>query len=1022
MRSMGDVMKRGWGVSRSLSLGLAIFLIVSSVAEGADPGGPQIKLRARTPIQNGDWVTLSGWGFQPGETLTNFGAVAAIQNEDPPIYRGYNLTDLQARADGFGQFQVDVRLGMLTGVRGFAELALYYHNANLRTEFLPVADPGIYQPSGQDAMAGTLIFDSYSKGGPGEPHIVNGDDVPLSSNNQGDWEGTLMQVDLQRYTTMDATGTAYPVYEIANDVTFLSGNIVAGSSAITSGLSVTYKSIRMTVAVWDPPDYSTARASTTTGTTQGTNWLSAADQTGPEVSSANATSLTTIVVTFSEAVTTPSSNANAIDNWTITFGGNKAVSALSPLGSSGTTTVTLTVADLGDRGATPTVQFTAGTDEFEDESGNDCASTVPPHITATDGIAPATPTLSVPNASTIMEGASVDWSASAGSGTDNSLAGMEFQGSTNGTSWDSLGADGSSPYGGTYTFGTEYNYYRCQAYDTNNNTANSSSTENLHDAQHLHLTTIPASTQANVESGQWTVTVHDNYGNAEIVTQTVSLSTTSTWGAFRAASGGPSVTYINIIGNSFGNFYYIDTQAGNPWIYVVNVAFEDDSTQYTITPNSAVASIRIRSASGGGGTETGDMEIAGAPNGDEYNVTPWMYVAGYNSLGEFVTDVAADWSVNGTLTETGGSYFENEDPDISNRYIAITSTNRSGKIIAIYNGFTDSTGTVTVDATRPATVQGFNITEDQEHEYVNATWIPTSSYDDGNNPASGNVADFDVRFSPTIINSEAAWSSATTVGTAGKPASFNGSSSWRIYMAGFPPGYYFYAIKTRDPQGYWSNMGLGCYTTSPDYSLPVTLSAFSAAGSYGKIIVTWATESEVDALGFRLIRSDDATFSDALMVASYETDPELLCQGTSTTGFNYSYVDRNEIQPEVTYYYRLETVDVNGRTEASALQAAAAALPLPKDYSLGPNFPNPFNPLTQFEIRLPQSGLITVAIYDIRGREIARILDNAYLDADVYRLSWAGSDENGNAMPSGLYLCRLQAENAARTMKMMLIK
>jgi hypothetical protein len=1021
-------MERLRGVGFFLALGLILFLMVPVPAQSEVQGRPTLAVAGSGPVCNGAQVILSGSGFEPNKTLVHFGAVARIELDSkvhslPFVYRGFDLPDVVVITDERGQFSLKLTPTFLSGVRGLVQFAVYDQDQVISTEFVPANVSGPLEPFAVDATAGTLIFDAYSKGGSGEPHVANGDDVPLSSNAAGDWVGTLYGVNLERYTTSNGTGTPDVYTNLANDVTFSGGNLVSGSSAVVAGLvAPTYLSIRMAVGVWDPPTYSTLVWTTTTGAAQAIGWLNTTDEIQPQVSSATATNLTTIVVYFNEAVTTPGNNAQAIDNWTITFNGSKAVSALSPLGSSGTASCTLTVANLGDRGATPTVQFTTGNGEFEDVWGNDCAGTTSPHITASDGIAPATPTLTSPTTTTLMEGASMTWSANAGSGTDGSLAGLELQGSADGSAWDSLGVDASSPYGGTYTFGTQYHYYRCQAYDTNNNTANSSATPNLHDANHLHLTTIPAATQANVESDAWTVTVHDNYGNSETVTQTVSLSTTSSWGYFRAVSSGPSVTYINIMASSYGNFYYVDSQVGNPWIFVVNVALADDSTQYEITANTAVSSIKIRAASGGGGSEIGNLEIAGAPNGGSYNSTQYMYVAGYNSLGEFVTDVAADWSVTGTLTETGGSGFENFDPTISNLYTAITSSNRSGRIVAEYNGYSDSTGTVTVDATRPAIVQGFNITGDEDQSYVNATWSPTSSYDDGNNASSGNVADFDIRFAATIINTESAWNNATSVGTAGKPSSFNGSSSWRIYMAGFPAGYYFYAIKTLDPQGYWSLIGWGCYTTSPDYSLPVTLSSFYATGGYGKIFLSWSSESEIDALGYRVLRSEDEGFADPAVVAGFETNPELLCQGSGATGYDYSYVDGYELQPEMPYYYRLESVDINGRSEIHPMQAMALALPLPTDYSLGPNFPNPFNPRTQFDLRLPQSGPVTVTIYDLRGREVARLLDDAQLDAGIHRLTWNSQSAAGVTMPSGLYLCRLQAPGTIRTLKMMLTK
>lgn len=1411
MHNGEDMMRRGFGVGLSVFCGLVISLSIPFATYGADWVKPQLELYGSPPIYNGDTVALEGVGFEPGGTVNGFGVLVQVQNETPVCYRGFNLPDVEVQVNGNGGFRTEVSLDMLVGIRGHVQLAVYYQGTVCLTDFLPVSDPGIYQPPNLDATAGTLIFDTFVRGGPGEDPVVNGDDVPLSSNGQGDWVGDLFLINLERYTSNDGTGTSSPYNNLVNDVSFSSGNLTAGSSAIVASLTPTYKSIRMTVLVWDAGNYESITGTTTTGSAQEVGWLSTADITPPSASSANATSLTSIVVTFSEAVTTPSLNAEAIDNWTVTFSGGKAVSALSPLGSSGTTTITLTVADLGDRGATPTVQFTAGANEFEDPSGNDCQSTTSPHITATDGIAPATPMLVSPTSDTFLEGTSLTWSANQGGGTDNSFQGIKFQGSNNGATWDSLGVDTSSPFGGSYTFGTEYSYYRAQAYDDNNNTANSTSTANLQDAHHLHLTTIPAATQVNVESGQWTVSVHDNYGDLEIVTQTVGLSSTSSGGRFRESSGGPTVGSIDLSNASSGNFYYIDSQAGTPNIKVSNVTLVDDSTDYNVTtgpaskilvklpgqaftngtgitgipdfssyggdlrwaeagtgfpitlvivdaannlvtsengsrdvdftttagiapdgtnptingstfpvnnlsvsftdgesttsitgtlydftesyslvtltasdnsgsptltgdastgfwvlfaaadhidwtnalgqvtttpvnstrtvalalptfyisaldpydnrdttytgssitttggsvnaptnspsgkgqggtslpngntppdygtsstwskgtvvllntngsertilyaatatgfqiraiatggalngnytPNSdlfvvnygALNYVRIENASGGGGTEyttdslsttdvhtywsigydqwcntrgnevaywtstnltpaadsinstywtfnptapnngdgtitadastgtdrtitgvevtadpsitivkirsapdgggveVGAIEIAGADNGGAYNVTQWLYAAGYNSDLIYLSEINVDWGVTGTLTETGGSGFENADPVSSNRYTAVSSSNQTGYITATYNGSTDSTGLVSVDATRPATVQNFNITEEQTHYYVNAFWSPTSSYDDGNNASSGNVADFDIRFSASMINSEAAWDGATTVGTAGKPT-FNGAWSWSIYMAGFPAGYYYYAIKTVDPQGNWSLIGAGCYTTAPDYSLPVVLSTFRATGGYGKIIVDWSTESEVDALGFQLMRDVDAGFSDPVMVASYKTEPELLCQGSAETGYDYDFVDRQDIDPEMTYYYQLVAVDVNGRAETVSSQASAEALPLPTDFSMGPNYPNPFNPATRFELKLPENSTITVSVYDAQGREVSRILDGIYLEAGIYSLTWNGTDKSGNGLPSGIYFCRLKTGSTQRIMKTLLLK
>ena len=45
-----------------------------------------------------------------------------------------------------------------------------------------------------------------------------------------------------------------------------------------------------------------------------------------------------------------------------------------------------------------------------------------------------------------------------------------------------------------------------------------------------------------------------------------------------------------------------------------------------------------------------------------------------------------------------------------------------------------------------------------------------------------------------------------------------------------------------------------------------------------------------------------------------------------------------------------------------------ARLVLPSDYKLSANYPNPFNPSTQFDFTLPLEKAVSVRIYDVAGR------------------------------------------------------
>lgn len=88
----------------------------------------------------------------------------------------------------------------------------------------------------------------------------------------------------------------------------------------------------------------------------------------------------------------------------------------------------------------------------------------------------------------------------------------------------------------------------------------------------------------------------------------------------------------------------------------------------------------------------------------------------------------------------------------------------------------------------------------------------------------------------------------------------------------------------------------------------------------------------------------------------------------------------------------------------------------PASYSLKPNFPNPFNPSTTISYTLPASGEISLTVYDISGREIARLYDG-YHSAGSYKAVFDG----GN-LPSGVYFARLTARDFTQTQKMLLLK
>ncbi|MBK8984199.1 MAG: T9SS type A sorting domain-containing protein [Ignavibacteria bacterium] len=89
---------------------------------------------------------------------------------------------------------------------------------------------------------------------------------------------------------------------------------------------------------------------------------------------------------------------------------------------------------------------------------------------------------------------------------------------------------------------------------------------------------------------------------------------------------------------------------------------------------------------------------------------------------------------------------------------------------------------------------------------------------------------------------------------------------------------------------------------------------------------------------------------------------------------------------------------------------------IPSEYSLNQNYPNPFNPETNINFSIPKSGLVTLKIYDISGKEVSTLV-NEVKNAGSYIVGF-----NASNLPSGAYFYRIQTDGFADTKKMMLIK
>jgi hypothetical protein len=86
------------------------------------------------------------------------------------------------------------------------------------------------------------------------------------------------------------------------------------------------------------------------------------------------------------------------------------------------------------------------------------------------------------------------------------------------------------------------------------------------------------------------------------------------------------------------------------------------------------------------------------------------------------------------------------------------------------------------------------------------------------------------------------------------------------------------------------------------------------------------------------------------------------------------------------------------------------------------SLPNPFASSTTIRFEVPGVGRrARLEVFDAAGRRVATLVDG-FVRGGTQTARWAGTDDSGRPMRSGLYLCRLEAEGASATAKLMLLR
>jgi alpha-D-xyloside xylohydrolase len=111
----------------------------------------------------------------------------------------------------------------------------------------------------------------------------------------------------------------------------------------------------------------------------------------------------------------------------------------------------------------------------------------------------------------------------------------------------------------------------------------------------------------------------------------------------------------------------------------------------------------------------------------------------------------------------------------------------------------------------------------------------------------------------------------------------------------------------------------------------------------------------------------------------------------------------------------IDTV-INYNGSAMTVTSVSNTASIPMQPRLEQNYPNPFNAVTKISYSIPQRSHVVLKIYDLLGREVA-VLADQWNNPGAYTVDW-----NAKEFASGMYMCRLQANNFSKTKTLLLLK
>ena len=159
-----------------------------------------------------------------------------------------------------------------------------------------------------------------------------------------------------------------------------------------------------------------------------------------------------------------------------------------------------------------------------------------------------------------------------------------------------------------------------------------------------------------------------------------------------------------------------------------------------------------------------------------------------------------------------------------------------------------------------------------------------------------------------------------------------------------------------------------------------------------------------------LAQTTNTYYTDATLTYCHPTPPAT-CENLRNFDFRVTAVDLNSHESEPSNEVAAKLV--GGSPHKISVNPESKEL---REYKLAQNYPNPFNPTTTIDYSIKSSGLVTIKVFDMLGKEVT-LLVNKIQEAGNYSVEF-----NASNLPSGIYVYRLTSGSFVATKKLILLR